>query len=163
MKMKMNSKEKVQQLIDDYKQSQILKYRAEESEKAALAAIKKHCERLPNFAGIEETAITLNGVDTRMKIRPRENVTYKKERGEIHPLEKLQSQFPDLASMVRIGYSESGSKIKNLVAKFLQNDDALSSTDVALAESILRFRQTKNGKPTIELAALEQIEYEANQ
>ena len=141
----MNERE-VEPVLIEWRDAQVLKHRAEQAERRALEKIAELCD------GLEGKTLTLIGESLQAKIRPRENVIYERQRGAQHPLEKLSSQFPELVSMVRKSYSESGSKIKDLLLRYYEpNNGGLTKKEKTLAEKLLESRRVKSGKPTVEL------------
>ena len=143
----MNEEQKVQQLIDDYQKATIEKFRAEEAEKKAIAAIEMHVE------GFRDKNFSLVGTDAVMKIRSRQSVTYPRSRGSQHPLEQIMEDHKDVGPLVRISYAESGAKITKLLDQYAQPEHGgLTKEQILLAEDLLQHRQTKPAKPNIEIA-----------
>jgi len=141
-----NNPEDMQDMIDEWKDIQRRKFQVEEAE-------SRLTQKLESYVGDQlAPSFIFTGITSELVLKPRLNVTYKKERGEIHPLENLQTEFPDLASMVRASYSESGSKIKLLLLKYHEpNHGNLSAKNTALAEELIQHRKVKKGKPTISI------------
>ena len=143
--------EQVQQLIDDWKEVQVNKYRVEEAERKILARIHNHCG---GYMG--KALIVLEGLYEALRIRPRLNVRYERARGEQHPLKRLSEQFSQLPHLLRISYLESGKKIERLIEEYDQEGHGgLSADDCELVKAILEVRSVSEGKPAIEAVRLQ--------
>ena len=136
----------VQSLIDEWKKIQIDKFRVAEAEKKLLSKIEKASG---GFVG--KTLVVLKGITEVLKIRPRLNVRYDKDRGEEHPLKTLCDKFPQLKDLIRVTYAESGKKVERLLEEYDSDEKRnLSQDDRMLAQEILKVRSVSDGKPAIE-------------
>ena len=143
----------IQKLIDDWKEVQRKKFQVEEQEREVLDRIKVVSRN------IEGKTITLLGETEKIKLRPRSNVSYAKTNQGHHPLLEIIQQHPDHASLVRTSYAESGSKIKDLLARFEEpHFGGLTPEEIEIANTLMQHRQTKEGKPTISIESMKEDE-----
>lgn len=139
--------ERIQKMIDEYAEAQAQLFTAQLRDKEAVAAL---------LSLLEESSgpKTFQGTTHSVKVTPKVNVSYQRDRGEPHPLQKLVEQFPSFMSMLRIEYRESGGKVRELVGDY-KCGIILSEGQAQLAQAILKTRKVTQGKPTISIKEID--------
>lgn len=130
--------ELVESLSEEYCKVKAALFSATNREKQVLTLL----DELAGMPEITKGKVTLQGKTVAVTLTRKENVSYPKDRGGEHPLRAILGQFPELGSMIRVSYAESGSKI----AKLLEEEP-----ESPLAQIISEARKTTSGKLGVQI------------
>lgn len=138
--------EYVESLVEELVKLEKLKFQIGEIDEKLFDSIK-------TLAGNKKCV--LDGTTRCLKVTPRENVSYEKERGGEHPLRTLLGQYEVLLrNGVRAEYKEAGSVIEDLLAKHRDPSETLTEEELELVAKLEAVRKVKFGKPAVEVKDL---------
>lgn len=145
----------VQSLIDTYLEASQERIRQQATETQIVAAFNELAHA--KFGKALRGSYQIDGRSNRVDITIRHNVTYKRNRGEDHPLRVLLKEFDKaLGDLIKIDYEESGSKIEKLIER-VKSGNVGPDDDPELVRRLLEVRVEKEGKPSIKIEDIVEI------